>query len=98
MKCFHAAKNETALDPYQASKHVARYRHVTLAMCASPGSRLTAAAGRRPPPAGFYGGRPGNEGGTCDASDRAGDHVGWESLDLAGQAVARSRELRFLEG
>jgi hypothetical protein len=48
-KCFQAAKNETALDLYQASTHVARYWHVTLAMCAC--AWLTANRRSRPPPA-----------------------------------------------
>ena len=31
---FRAAKNKTTLDHYQARKWCARYRRVTLAMCA----------------------------------------------------------------
>jgi hypothetical protein len=43
--CFQAAKNEAALDHYQVRKHVAWYRHVTLALAAQ--AWLAAAA--RPP-------------------------------------------------
>ena len=45
---FRAAKNETALDHYQARKHTAWYRHVTLAMCACAWLAVTAAG--HPPP------------------------------------------------
>ncbi len=50
-ECFQAAKNETALDHYQARRHGAWYRHVTLAMCAHAWLAVAAAASRPPPPA-----------------------------------------------
>lgn len=84
---FLAAMNETALDHYQAREHVARYGHVTLAMCACARLAVTAAASHRPLPAGACGGGPGGEGGTCDASERCGDHVGGEPHNLAGHAA-----------
>lgn len=59
-ECFQAAKNETALDHYQVRKHLAWYRHVTLAMAAS--AWLAVAAAR--PPGTPPGGGPGD-------SDRA---------------------------
>jgi SRSO17 transposase len=58
-ECFQAAKNETALDHYQARKLSAWYRHVTLAMCAHAWLAVTAAASR-PPPEPASGGRPGD--------------------------------------
>jgi SRSO17 transposase len=48
-ECFATAKNETALDHYQARKHTAWYRHATLAMCAHAWLAVTAAASRPPP-------------------------------------------------
>ena len=42
-ECFRAAKNEAALDHYQVRKHIAWYRHVTLAMCALAWLAVTAA-------------------------------------------------------
>jgi SRSO17 transposase len=68
-ECFQASKNETALDHYQARKHAAWYRHVTLAMCAHAWLAVTAAASH-PPPAGACGGGPGHgdparEGARC---------------------------------
>lgn len=45
-ECFQAAKNETALDHYQVRKHVAWYRHVTLALAAQAWLAVAAA---RPP-------------------------------------------------
>jgi SRSO17 transposase len=68
-ECFAASKNETALDHYQARKHAAWYRHVTLAMCAHAWLAVTAAASH-PPPAGACGGGPGHgdpatEGASC---------------------------------
>ena len=57
-ECFQAAKNETALDHYQVRKHVAWYRHVTLALAAQ--AWLAVAAAR--PPGTPPGGGPG-EGG-----------------------------------
>jgi SRSO17 transposase len=54
-ECFQAAKNEAALDHYQVRKHLAWYRHVTLAMCAHAWLAVTAAASR-PPPAAAPGG------------------------------------------
>ena len=48
-ECFQASKNETALDHYQARKHTAWYRHVTLAMCAHAWLAVTAAASNSPP-------------------------------------------------
>jgi SRSO17 transposase len=59
-ECFQAAKNETALDHYQARKQVAWYRHITLAMCAHAWLAVIA-AGSRPPPA-TVPGRPGDCG------------------------------------
>ncbi len=48
-EAFQAAKNETALDHYQACKPIAWYRYVTLAMCAAPGWPSAApVAGPRP--------------------------------------------------
>jgi SRSO17 transposase len=51
-EAFQAAKNETALDHYQARKHVTWYRYVTLAMCAAAWLAVCAAGGRPPPEAG----------------------------------------------
>ena len=59
-ECFQAAKNETALDHYQVRKHVAWYRHVTLAMCAHAWLAVTAPAAR--PPAHAPGSGPGDGG------------------------------------
>jgi SRSO17 transposase len=53
---FQAAKNETALDHYQVRKHVAWYRHVTLALAAQ--AWLAVAAAR--PPGMLPGGGPGD--------------------------------------
>jgi hypothetical protein len=39
---FPAAMNETALDHYQARKHIARYGHLILAMCACARLAVTA--------------------------------------------------------
>ena len=64
-ECFQAAKNETALDHYQVRKHLAWYRHVTLAMAAS--AWLAVAAAR--PPGTPPGGGPGD-------SDRAREGAG----------------------
>jgi SRSO17 transposase len=58
-ECFQVAKNEAALDHYQARRHVAWYRHVTLAMCAHAWLAVTAAASRPPPGAMAPDGRPG---------------------------------------
>ena len=58
-ECFQAGKNEAALDHYQARKHAAWYRHVTLAMCAHAWLAVTAAASH-PPPAPARGGGPGH--------------------------------------
>jgi SRSO17 transposase len=63
---FQAAKNEAALDHYQVRKHVAWYRHVTLALVAR--AWLAAAAAR--PPGALPGSGPG-EGGR--AREGAGD-------------------------
>ncbi len=49
---FQAAKNETALDHYQVRKHVAWYRHVTLALAACAWLAVTATAGPPGPPPG----------------------------------------------
>ena len=65
-ECFQAAKNEAALDHYQVRKHVAWYRHVTLALVAR--AWLAAAAAR--PPGALPGSGPG-EGGR--AREGAGD-------------------------
>jgi SRSO17 transposase len=59
---FQAGKNETALDHYQVRKHVAWYRHVTLALAAQ--AWLAVAAARPPGPAALPPGGPGD-------SDRA---------------------------
>jgi SRSO17 transposase len=66
-ECFQAAKNETALDHYQARKHAAWFRHVTLAMCALAWLAVCAAAARPPP--GHAGGGPGE-------NDRAREGAG----------------------
>jgi len=58
---FQAARNETALDHYQARMHMAWYRHVTPAMCAHAWLAITAAASR-PPPGPASGGGPGAGG------------------------------------
>ena len=57
-ECFQAAKNETALDHYQVRKHLAWYRHVTLALAAQ--AWLAVAAAR--PPGTQPGGGPGDSG------------------------------------
>jgi SRSO17 transposase len=46
-ECFQAAKNETGLDHYQVRKHIAWYRHITLAMVAHAHLAFLTAA---PPP------------------------------------------------
>nr|WP_239137124.1 hypothetical protein [Sphaerisporangium rufum] len=43
-ECFQAAKNEVGLDHYQVRKHIAWYRHVTLAMVAHAHLAFLAAA------------------------------------------------------
>jgi hypothetical protein len=50
--CFQAARNETGLDHYQARRHVAWYRHITLPMLAHAFLATTAAACQpaQPPP------------------------------------------------
>jgi SRSO17 transposase len=79
-ECFQAAKNETALDHYQARKHLAWYRHVTLAMCAAAWLAVCAAAGKPPPGAG-----PGSGPGECDRA-RAGATSLWTTFPApAGQ-------------
>ncbi len=57
-ECFQAAKNETVLDHYQVRKHVAWYRHVTLALAAQAWLAVTAAR----PPGTPSGGGPGESG------------------------------------
>jgi SRSO17 transposase len=57
---FQAAKNETALDHYQVRKHVAWYRHITLALAAQAWLAVTAA--RAGPPGAPPGGGPGDSG------------------------------------
>ena len=57
-ECFQAAKNETALDHYQVRKHVAWYRHITLALAAQ--AWLAVAAAR--PPGTPPGSGPGESG------------------------------------
>lgn len=57
-ECFQAAKNEAALDHYQVRKHVAWYRHVTLALAAQ--AWLAVAAAR--PPGTRPGDGPGEDG------------------------------------
>jgi SRSO17 transposase len=42
-ECFQGGKNEAALDHYQVRKHLAWYRHVTLAMAAHAWLAVTAA-------------------------------------------------------
>lgn len=66
---FQAAKNETALDHYQVRKHVAWYRHVTLALAAQAWLAVTAA--RALPP----GGGPGSSGRA-----REGDPDLWTTI------------------
>jgi SRSO17 transposase len=61
-ECFATAKNETALDHYQARKHTAWYRHATLAMCAHAWLAVTAAASRPPPGEPASSGAPGPDG------------------------------------
>jgi SRSO17 transposase len=51
-ECFQAAKNETALDQYQVRKHLAWYRHVTLALAAQAWLAVTAARPPGTPPGG----------------------------------------------
>jgi hypothetical protein len=46
-ECFQTAKNETGLDHYQVRKHIAWYRHITLAMVAHAHLAFLTAA---PPP------------------------------------------------
>ena len=58
-ECFQAAKNEAALDHYQARRHGAWYRHITLAMCAHAWLAVIA-AGTRPPPRVAGAGGPGD--------------------------------------
>jgi SRSO17 transposase len=68
---FQAAKNETSLDHYQVRKHVAWYRHVTLALAAQAWLAVVAA---RPP-----GTSPG--GGPGDSSRaREGDPGLWTTI------------------
>jgi SRSO17 transposase len=67
-ECFQAAKNEAALDHYQARKHAAWYRHVTLAMCAHAWLAVTAS---RPPPGPMVpDGRPGDNDRAREGADR----------------------------
>jgi SRSO17 transposase len=47
-ECFQASKNEAGLDHYQVRKHIAWYRHITLAMVAHAHLAFLAAG---PPPA-----------------------------------------------
>jgi SRSO17 transposase len=64
-ECFQAAKNETALDHYQARKRIAWYRHVTLSMCAHAWLAVTAAVSRTaagPPSPSAAGRGPGKKG------------------------------------
>ena len=63
---FQAAKNETALDHYQVRKHVAWYRHVTLALAAQ--AWLAVAAAR--PPGTPPGDGPGEGGRAREGADR----------------------------
>jgi SRSO17 transposase len=74
-ECFQAAKNETALDHYQARKHVAWYRHVTLAMAGHAWLAVAAAGPPGLPP----GGGPG-DGGRA----REGDPGLWTTSRPAG--------------
>ncbi len=55
---FQAAKNETALDHYQVRKHLAWYRHITLALAAQAWLAVAAARPPGPPP----GSGPGTSG------------------------------------
>src|SRR6266496_1908571 len=57
-ECFRAAKNEAALGRYQARKHTAWYRHITLALCACAWLAVTAAG--HPPHRIASGGGPGH--------------------------------------
>ena len=72
---FQAAKNETALDHYQVRKHVAWYRHVTLALAAC--AWLAVAAARAGPPAG---GAPADSGRA-----REGDPGLWTTIAARGR-------------
>lgn len=56
---FQSAKNETALDHYQVRKHLAWYRHITLALAARAWLAVTAASS---PPGSPPGGGPGDGG------------------------------------
>jgi SRSO17 transposase len=78
-ECFQAAKNEAARDHYQARKHPAWYRHVTLAMCALAWLAVTAAASR-PPPQAEPGGRPGDGSRAREGASRL-----WTTIRHAGQ-------------
>jgi hypothetical protein len=75
---FQAAKNEAALDHYQARRHTAWYRHVTLAMCALAWLAVTAA---RPPPGPAPGGGPGDGGRAREGAGRL-----WTTFRPAGAA------------
>jgi hypothetical protein len=77
-ECFQAAKNEAALDHYQARKHAAWYRHVTVAMCALAWLAVTAAASR-PPPVAVPGGRPGDGSRAREGASRL-----WTTIRPAG--------------
>jgi SRSO17 transposase len=76
---FQAAKNEAALDHYQARKLTAWYRHITLAMCAHAWLAVCA-AGSKPPPATQPGAGPGE-------GDRAREGAGglWTTFRPGGQ-------------
>ncbi len=80
-ECFQAAKNEAALDHYQARKHGTWHRHITLAMCAHAWLAVVA-AGSRPPPFPAGPGRPGDGGQATQGARRL-----WTTLwPAAGQS------------
>jgi Transposase DDE domain len=83
-ECFQAAKNEAALDHYQVRKHVAWYRHVTLALAAQ--AWLAAAAAR--PPGALPGSGPGEGGRAREGPATCGQLPGppppWSSRTVTG--------------
>src|SRR5215472_10381024 len=71
-ECFQAAKNDAALDHYQARKHDAWYRHVTLAMCAHAWLAVTAARAG--------GTATGPPAAACDEPGKKGTHGLWTTI------------------
>ena len=99
-ECFQAAKNEAALDHYQARKHGTWHRHITLAMCAHAWLAVVAAGtGRRrsqPVRAGLAtAARPHRGPGAC--GQRSGPPRGNRDYPGSGQTVSLSvNEIRRL--